>query len=280
MKPAVAYYRVSTERQRRSGLGIDAQRTTVMRFAETEGFELTAEFVEAESGKGADALDRRPQLAAALSAARRQKCPVLVAKLDRLSRDVAFISGLMAQRVPFIVAELGADADPFMLHLYAALAEKERRLISERTRSALAQRKAQGARLGNPKNAAQAASLGREVQTSEADRFAASVLPVIESIKTTGVSTLGAIAVALNNRGIRTARGGRWHISTVANLLARGDYLRSRLAFLGGKNPPGGCWTELPPVAMLAEDQFRRDRFHRSNRKKLTSATSLWVSSA
>ena len=100
--------------------------------------------VETESGKGADALDRRPQLAAALDAARKAKCPVIVAKLDRLSRDVAFISGLMAQRVPFIVAELGADADPFMLHLYAALAEKERRLISERTKSALAVRKASG----------------------------------------------------------------------------------------------------------------------------------------
>ena len=91
--------------------------------------------------------------------------------------------GLMAQRVPFIVAELGADADPFMLHLYAALAEKERRLISERTRAALAQRKAQGARLGNTRNAAHAAALGREVQTSEADRFAANMLPLIQSIK-------------------------------------------------------------------------------------------------
>ena len=152
MKPAVAYYRVSTERQRKSGLGIDAQREAVQRFAEAEGFSLTAEFVEAESGKGADALDRRPQLAAALSAASGRKCAVIVAKLDRLSRDVAFISGLMAQRVPFVVAELGADADPFMLHLYAALAEKERRLIAERTRNALAQLKAQGNRLGNPRN--------------------------------------------------------------------------------------------------------------------------------
>src|SRR5204862_5174697 len=107
--------------------------------------------VEAESGKGADALDRRPQLAAALSTARTAKCSVIVSKLDRLSRDVAFVSGLMAQRVPFMVAELGRDADPFMLHLYAALAEKERRLIAERTKAALAAKKAQGARLGNPR---------------------------------------------------------------------------------------------------------------------------------
>ena len=131
------------------GVAGKAQRSTVTRFAEAEGITLLQEFVEIESGKGSDALDRRPQLAAALAAARSAKCPVVVAKLDRLSRDVAFIAGLMAQRVPFIVAELGVDADPFMLHLYAALAEKERRLIGERTRSALAARKAQGAKLGN-----------------------------------------------------------------------------------------------------------------------------------
>jgi DNA invertase Pin-like site-specific DNA recombinase len=221
MKPAVAYYRVSTERQRRSGLGIDAQREAVRRFTGAEGFNLIAEFVEAESGKGADALDRRPQLAAALAAARSRKCAVIVAKLDRLSRDVAFISGLMAQRVPFIVAELGADADPFMLHLYAALAEKERRLISERTRAALAQRKAQGARLGNPSNATHAAALGRAVQSNDADRFAANVMPVVETIKASGVTSLAGIARALNARGMRSARGARWHVSTVANLLVR-----------------------------------------------------------
>ena len=136
MSSAIAYYRVSTQRQGRSGLGLEAQRAAVTRFAEAAGIVLLQEFTEVETGKGADALDRRPQLAAALAAARQGKCPVLVAQLDRLSRDVAFIAGLMAQRVPFIVAELGADADPFMLHLYAALAEKERRMISERTRSA------------------------------------------------------------------------------------------------------------------------------------------------
>ena len=96
-----------------------------------------------------------------MATARQTKCPVLVTKLDRLSRDVAFIAGLMAQRVPFIVAELGADADPFMLHLYAALAEKERRQISERTRAALASRKMQGTKLGNPTNTRQAAAAGR-----------------------------------------------------------------------------------------------------------------------
>src|SRR5690349_10736346 len=176
VQQAIAYYRVSTARQGRSGLGIEAQRDAVARFAAAEGFELIGEFVEIETGKGSDALDRRPQLAAALATGRQKKCPVIVAKLDRLSRDVAFISGLMAQRVPFIVAELGRDADPFMLHLYAALAEKERRLISERTKAALSARKAQGALLGNPTNIAQAGRLGRAAQQSEADRFAVNLL--------------------------------------------------------------------------------------------------------
>src|SRR4051812_35965321 len=175
MQHAVAYYRVSTARQGRSGLGIEAQRVAVHRFAQAEGFELAAEFVEVETGKGSDALDRRPQLAAALAAGRAGKCPVIVAKLDRLSRDVAFIAGLMAQRVPFIVAELGVDADPFMLHLYAALAEKERRLIAERTKAALASRKAQGAQLGNRRDAPEAA--GPRGQSHNAARFAANTLP-------------------------------------------------------------------------------------------------------
>src|SRR5436190_17756319 len=198
MQQAVAYYRVSTARQGRSGLGIEAQRAAVQRFAEAEGFELVAEFVEVETGKGSDALERRPQLSGALAAGRARKCPVIVAKLDRLSRDVAFIAGLMAQRVPFIVAELGVDADPFMLHLYAALAEKERRLIGERTRSALAARKAQGARLGNTTNARSAAAIGRQVQVAEADAFAGNVLPIIHSIRSSGVTDLRGIAQALN----------------------------------------------------------------------------------
>ena len=131
----------------------------------------------------------------------------------------------MAQRVPFIVAELGADADPFMLHLYAALAEKERRLIGERTRAALSARKAQGASLGNRSNPAEAAALGRDVQVAAADRFAANLMPLIRDIQRSGATSLAAIADALNNRGVRSARGGRWHVSTVQNLLARAKHL-------------------------------------------------------
>ncbi len=220
MTQAIAYYRVSTQRQGRSGLGIEAQRAAVARFAEAEGIEIIADHTEIETGKGADALDRRPQLATALGQARKAKCPVVVAKLDRLSRDVHFISGLMSHRVPFIVAELGADADPFMLHLYAALAEKERALISARTKAALAAKKAAGAKLGNPR-AAEAAVKAHAANRAAADQFASNVLPVVREIQAAGITSLAAIAAALNARGVRTARDGTWHSSTVRNLLLR-----------------------------------------------------------
>src|SRR5262245_1436104 len=156
-----------------------------------------------------------------LAEAKAAKCPVMVSKLDRLSRDIAFIAGLMAQRVPFVVAELGPDADPFMLHVYAALAEKERRLIAERTRSALATKKAKGAVLGNPTNLVEAGSLGRASQQSDAARFAENVIPIIRSIQASGPIGMVAIAKVLNDRGIRTARGGLWHCSSVRNVIER-----------------------------------------------------------
>ena len=228
MRQVNSYLRVSTDKQGKSGLGIEAQREAVNRFIATEGQELLAEYVEIETGKGADALDRRPQLAAALAQARKTKAPVVVAKLDRLSRDVHVISSLMAQRVPFIVAELGADADPSTLHIYAALAEKERALISDRTRVALAQKKAQGVTLGNRTNLAEASVKGADANRAAADAnraaadaFAANVLPIIRQIEASGVRGHRAISAALNARGVRTARGGDWHPTTVRNLMAR-----------------------------------------------------------
>jgi DNA invertase Pin-like site-specific DNA recombinase len=175
-----------------------------------------------ETGKGADALEQRPRLAAALAEAKRRRCSIAVAKLDRLSRDVAFISGLMSKRVPFIVAELGADADPFMLHLYAALAEKERALISRRTTEALAAAKARGVKLGGPK-LAEAQRNGAAAQKAEADRFAANVLPVIREAQGAGATSLRAIAQVLNARGVRTARGGTWAATQVSDILHRVD---------------------------------------------------------
>jgi DNA invertase Pin-like site-specific DNA recombinase len=220
MKPIVAYIRVSTSQQGRSGLGIEAQRDALVRFAKETGIEIEAEFVEVETGKGSDALDRRPQLAAALAKARALKCSLAVAKLDRLSRDVHFISGLMAHRVPFVVSELGSDVDPFLLHLYAALAEKERALISGRTKSALAAAKAKGIKLGNP-NIEAARDNAVATIKAKADRAAGNVLPIIAEIQKSGASTLRAVADALNARGVSTPRGRRWYGMSVRNALAR-----------------------------------------------------------
>jgi DNA invertase Pin-like site-specific DNA recombinase len=219
-RPLITYIRVSTSQQGRSGLGIEAQRQTLAHFAQAEGFTVAREFVEVETGKGSDALDRRPQLKAALAAAGKLRCHVAVAKLDRLSRDVHFVSGLMAHKVPFLVAELGPDVDPFVLHLFAALAEKERALISTRTRQALSAAKARGVTLGNPKLAVARKSAVEAVKT-EAERYAANVLPIIREAQKAGASTLRQIADALNARGIPTARGGHWYAQSIANILER-----------------------------------------------------------
>ena len=226
MKRMIAYLRVSKEKQGRTGLGIGAQRAAVAAFAAQNGLEIVSEHVEVETGKGYDALDRRPVLAAALAEAKRTDCAVLVAKLDRLSRDVAFISGLMAKKVPFYVCEFGLDVDPFMLHIYAAMAEKERRMISERTKAALAAAKARGVTrrgaplvLGNPRIAV-ARDQARRAIRQKADRFAENVAPLIRPLRNSGM-TLIEIATALDARGIQSARGGAWSATQVAKVLTR-----------------------------------------------------------
>ncbi|MDL1889155.1 resolvase [Nitrospirales bacterium NOB] len=221
-KPALAYMRVSTADQGRSGNGLEAQEEAIRRFAEQEGFEIVRWVREVETGKGTDALSRRPQLAVALKEAKKRKAPVLVSKLDRLSRDVAFISGLMSQGVPFIVTELGADVDPFVLHLFAALSEKERKLISSRTREALQALKRKGVRLGNPnhKSLIAASRKAAEVRQSISDRFAASVLPMIRGYQQDGL-TLRQIAEELNKQNVKTMRDREWYASTVVNILRR-----------------------------------------------------------
>jgi DNA invertase Pin-like site-specific DNA recombinase len=224
----ITYIRVSSSQQGRSGLGIEAQREILRHFVQAEGFDVAREFVEVESGKGSDALDRRPQLKAALAAARKLKCPVAVAKLDRLSRDVHFISGLMAHRVPFVVAELGADVDPFILHLFAALAEKERSLISSRTRQALAAAKERGVTLGSPKLSKARESAVASIKAG-ADQHAANILPIIREAQKAGATTLRAVADALNARGISTPRGGAWHAMSVKNVLDRPTARKSQL---------------------------------------------------
>jgi len=210
MSPLIAYYRVSTRKQGHSGLGLEAQRAAVAMFAKAEGLEIAAEFTEVESGKGSDALERRPQLKAALKAAKKAKCEVAVAKLDRLSRDVVFISSLMAQRVPFIVCALGRNVDPFTLHIYAALAEQERRMISQRTRAGLAAAKARGVKLGNPELAAR--------QAADAAARDEALRPVLVSMA--GQSSR-AIAQALTEQGVEPPRGGAWSYQTVLRMMAR-----------------------------------------------------------
>jgi DNA invertase Pin-like site-specific DNA recombinase len=220
-RPAIAYLRVSTAKQGASGLGLDAQRSAIAAFCAANDFDIIRECVEVETGKGADALDRRPVLAGALAAAKHDRTPIVVSKLCRLSRDVHFISGLMAHRVPFIVTELGADADPFTLHLFAALAEKERSLISRRTREALAVKKAQGVKLGSP-TLDRDRALAHAASRAKADAHAAKVLPVIRELQTVaGVKTLAALAEALNARGIKSPADGTWTATTVRRVLAR-----------------------------------------------------------
>lgn len=215
-KPCIVYLRVSTSEQGKSGLGLDAQHSAVEKFATAEGFSIVEVVDEVASGKLG--LDERSKLKEALRKAKHLRCPVIVSKLDRLSRDVAFISGLMARGVPFIVAELGMDTDPFILHLYAALSEKERMLIGARTKSALASLKAKGVKLGNPSNLEVAQAKGQATNSAKALTFNARILPAILQLQGQGFSMM-QIAAELNERGTRTALGKTWHQSTISRLL-------------------------------------------------------------
>ena len=218
---AIIYTRVSTAEQGKSGLGLDSQLAIVSEFCIAENYEVLAHYSEVETGSGKDALDKRPILAKALQHAKKEGAVLMVAKLDRLGRNVSFISALMEQRVNFIVTQLGKDADPFMLHLYAALSEKERNLISERTKAALKVLKDNGAKLGNKTNLDDARLLSNATNAEKAEEFALKVGGTIESYRSQGLS-MQAIADKLNQLGINTARGGSWYASTVNNILKRG----------------------------------------------------------
>ena len=198
----VAYYRVSTERQGQSGLGLDAQKAAVAAYMRGLG-ELEAEFVEVESGRK----DDRPQLAAALALCRAKSGRVLViAKLDRLARSVAFISNLMESGVAFVAVDM-PHANKLTMHVLAAVAEHEREMISHRTKAALAAAKARGTRLGNPRpDTARMRSAVAERVAS----FRAGVLPTIQALQAEGHSLRGIVA-ELNARGIKAPRGGSWH---------------------------------------------------------------------
>lgn len=216
MTRAVAYLRVSSREQGKSGLGLEAQREAIDRFCEADGALTVADwFTEIESGKRvSDTLAKRPQLAAALNRAAQLRGPVIVAKLDRLSRDVHFVSGLMVHGVEFIACELGRQSDPFMLHLFAALAEKERALISQRTTAALAALKRRGVKLGsgNPKRGAalrkaQIAAFWREKYS--------------EALRSVGSGSLRQIATRLNALDSRRPSGALWDAASVRKLRER-----------------------------------------------------------
>jgi DNA invertase Pin-like site-specific DNA recombinase len=212
MQNYVAYYRVSTERQSRSGLGLEAQRKAVADFIVGRG-ELAGEFTEIESGRRND----RPQLVAALKACQRKPRPILViAKLDRLARNVAFIANLMESHVEFVAVDM-PDANRFTLHLMAAFAEHEREMASNRTYAALAAAKMRGTRLGNPRPAE---ALALACQASRQQAFALPIRPLIESMRREG-RTLQAIADVLNMQGLKTARQKEWRPQTVQNVIAR-----------------------------------------------------------
>lgn len=216
----VAYYRVSTGKQGRSGLGLEAQRSAVANYLNGGRWHLFAETTEIESG----ADDDRPELAKALALCRKHKATLVIAKQDRLARRVAFVANLMESGVPFVVAD-HPNASPFELHIRAAVDEEERRRISERTRAALQAARQRGKRLGwsNPARTdqAHASKRGATSNRTNAERFAANIMPVVREIQATGIKTLQGIADALNRRGIPTARKTSWHPSTVRNLLAR-----------------------------------------------------------
>ena len=211
----VAYYRVSTDRQGQSGLGLEAQRKAIADYLNGGAWELVGEFTEVESGKKSE----RPKLARAMDACRKHKARLVIAKLDRLSRNLAFIATLMESGVEFVAADM-PFANKLTIHILAAVAEHEREAISERTKAALAAAKARGTRLGNP-NPAYALKRMRAARRVQVERFAANVLPVIREIQAAGYDSCNAIAGQLNARKIATARGGRWTHMQVGQILAR-----------------------------------------------------------
>lgn len=225
MTSYVEYYRVSTDKQGRSGLGLEAQKEAVRRFLREGDTTVEPPFVEVESGKKTD--QDRPQLRAAMDVCRRTGATLLIAKLDRLARDVAFIATLMKSDVRFVACDM-PDADPFRLHIEAAIAEEEARKISQRTKAALAAAKARGVKLGGYRGhdlSQEQRERGREqsakARTASADRRAADLRGMVDALRAEGITSFGGIAQALNERGIPTPRGGAWHPTSVKRALER-----------------------------------------------------------
>lgn len=218
----IGYLRVSTARQGRSGLGLEAQRAAIAAFASRRAGTIIETFTEVESGK----LDARPELAKALHLAQVTGAILLIAKLDRLSRNAAFLLTLRDSGVRFIAADM-PDANELTVGIMALVAQQEREAISKRTREALSAAKARGQTLGNPNGARALRKAGKgnfaaiSALKRQADTHAERLRPVLESLAESGITSLGAIASALNERGMLTPRGGSWHKSSVRNLQQR-----------------------------------------------------------
>jgi DNA invertase Pin-like site-specific DNA recombinase len=211
----VAYFRVSTDRQGKSGLGLDAQRKSVHDYLDGGRWELVGEFTEVESGKRSD----RPELEKALAACKKHRAKLVIAKLDRLSRNLAFIATLMDSGVEFIAVD-NPHANKLTIHILAAVAQHEREIISARTSAALQAAKARGKRLGNPK-LAEARRQASKARRERADQYSANVLPVVREIQSSGIKSLRGIARALAARGMPTPRGGTWTAVQVSDILHR-----------------------------------------------------------
>lgn len=211
---AIIYLRVSTKGQRESGLGLAAQQATVAAYAASSGAKIVAEYTETESGRKSS----RPILAAAIAECRRTGATLLIAKLDRLARSVAFISSLMESGVPFIACDM-PNASPLELHIHASFAEEEARRIRQRTRDALKQLRRKGEPTGGNPNMRDASDKGHRVQSRLASTYAATVLPLAEKLRVKGY-TLQQIADHLTARGLLTRRAKPWTPTAVLRLLA------------------------------------------------------------
>ena len=210
----VTYYRVSTQRQGKSGLGLDAQKKTIEDYLNGGNHEVLEEFIEVESGKGSNALALRPILREAIECAKKNKAKLLIAKLDRLARNVHFVSSLMESKVDFVVADM-PEANALTIHLLSAVAEYERELISKRTTEALAAAKRRGVKLGNPNLKAD-----NKKRTKTAQDFAKKRKATLKAYKDQGMSQR-AIVEELNNVGITAPRGGEWKLIQVQRVINR-----------------------------------------------------------
>lgn len=214
---AVAYCRVSTSEQGKSGLGLEAQQAAIKAFAEANGYEIVKTYIEIQSGKLSDTVHDRPQLGSAMAMAKALDGPIIVSKLDRLSRDVFFISGLMVHKIEFIVCELGKTVEPFVLHIYAALAQQERKMISDRTKAGLAAAKARGVKLGNPH--LRTSDAANRAKMERAKARAAALHDVVAGAQARGHTSLRSIASYLSLSGVPSPGGKAWSAMAVSRLL-------------------------------------------------------------